>query len=334
MKILVNYDFSQNEIQNTVIQRLTAAPTNPAPLKGQIYFNTVSNQLFYYNGTSWVAADSSNVPAQVNADWNSSSGVSQILNKPTLGTVASKNVGTGSGNIPELDGSGKLDSSLLPAIAITDTFVVASQTAMLALTAQVGDIAVRTDLNKSFILRVLGASTLANWQELLTPTDTVTSINGQTGAVSLTAASVGAAPTSHNHAWSNITSGVPDQATRWPAWSEVTSKPTTFTPSAHNHAISDVTGLQTALDGKASTGHTHDYAGTYMRRYAQVLSTSSTTYTITHGLDTQDVVVMVRDAAAPFAQVICDVECTSTTTVTLRFATAPVANAYRVVVIG
>ena len=35
-------------------------------------------------------------------------------------------------------------------------------------------------------------------------------------------------PASHTHAWSDITSGVPDFATRWPTWSEVTSKPTTL----------------------------------------------------------------------------------------------------------
>lgn len=40
---------------------------------------------------------------------------------------------------------------------------------MPALTAETVDVAVRTDLNKSFILRVTGASTLANWQELLHP---------------------------------------------------------------------------------------------------------------------------------------------------------------------
>jgi hypothetical protein len=47
----------------------------------------------------------------------------------------------------------KLQNSDLPAIAITDTFVVSSQTALLALTAERGDVAVRTDLNKSFILK-------------------------------------------------------------------------------------------------------------------------------------------------------------------------------------
>lgn len=90
-----------------------------------------------------------------------------------------------------LDANGKLNASQVPAIAISDTFVVANQTAMLALTAEVGDIAVRTDLNKSFILKTAGASTLANWQELLTPAGNVTSVAGKTGAVTLVASDVG-----------------------------------------------------------------------------------------------------------------------------------------------
>lgn len=36
-------------------------------------------------------------------------------------------------------------------------------------------------------------------------------------------------------------------------WSGVTGKPSTFTPSAHTHTIANVTGLQGALDGKATT---------------------------------------------------------------------------------
>lgn len=87
--------------------------------------------------------------------------------------------------LASLDSSGKIPTTQLPALAVTDTFVVSSQAAMLALTAEVGDVAVRTDLNKSFILKTAGASTLANWQELLTPTDSVLSVDGQTGVVSL-----------------------------------------------------------------------------------------------------------------------------------------------------
>jgi hypothetical protein len=87
--------------------------------------------------------------------------------------------------IASLDGSGLIPTNQLPALAITETFVVVSQAAMLALTAQTGDVAVRTDVNKSFILTAEPASTLGNWQELLTPTDSVLSVDGQTGAVSL-----------------------------------------------------------------------------------------------------------------------------------------------------
>ena len=87
--------------------------------------------------------------------------------------------------IASLDGTGLIPTNQLPALAITQTSVVASQAAMLALTAQVGDIAVRTDVNKSFILTAEPATTLGNWQELLTPTDSVLSVDGLTGAVVL-----------------------------------------------------------------------------------------------------------------------------------------------------
>lgn len=82
-----------------------------------------------------------------------------------------------------LDGSSKIPTAQLPDLSITNTFVVSSQAAMLALTAQTGDVAVRTDLNKSFILLAEPATTLANWQELLTPTDVVQSVNGRQGTV-------------------------------------------------------------------------------------------------------------------------------------------------------
>lgn len=104
----------------------------------------------------------------------------------SLGTAASKDVGTAAGNVPVLDASGKLDGSIIPAIAITETYVVANETEMLALNAQVGDVAIRTDVSKSFILQKSPATVLANWKELLTPDCKVLSVNGKQGAVILT----------------------------------------------------------------------------------------------------------------------------------------------------
>lgn len=107
-----------------------------------------------------------------------------------LGSAASKDVGTAAGNVPVLDSNGKLVESIIPAVAITETYVVDSETAMLALDAQVGDVAVRTDVSKSFILQSLPASTAANWVELLTPNSKVISVNGKQGAVVLTGADI------------------------------------------------------------------------------------------------------------------------------------------------
>ncbi|HWR07739.1 hypothetical protein [Sporomusa sp.] len=89
-----------------------------------------------------------------------------------------------------LGADGKIPNDQLPALAITDTFVASSEAAMLALAAEVGDVCVRTDLSKSFILKTTGAGTLANWQELLTPPAGVSSVNGKTGAVTLTTTDV------------------------------------------------------------------------------------------------------------------------------------------------
>jgi hypothetical protein len=60
----------------------------------------------------------------------------------------------------------------------------------------------------------------------------------------------------------------------------------------------------------------------------------SASQVITHNLGTRDVVVLVRENSSPYAQVFCDVEMTTVNTITLRFAVAPAANAYRVTIVG
>jgi phage-related tail fiber protein len=85
-----------------------------------------------------------------------------------------------------LDANSKILASMIPSIAINDTFVVASQAAMLATGATTGDVAVRTDLPASFILKASPATTLLNWQELLTPLSPVQSVNGMQGVVTIT----------------------------------------------------------------------------------------------------------------------------------------------------
>jgi len=84
--------------------------------------------------------------------------------------------------VASLDSDGKVSSSQLPAIAITETFVVDSESAQLALGAQEGDIAIRTDENKSYVHNGGTAGDMTDWTELLSPGDTaVQTVNGKAG---------------------------------------------------------------------------------------------------------------------------------------------------------
>jgi hypothetical protein len=69
------------------------------------------------------------------------------------------------------------------------------------------------------------------------------------------------------------------------------------------------------------------------RKYAITLSTSATSYTITHNLGTLDVLVQVY-TVSDGSEVVVDNLRASTNTVTLNFSVAPSANAYRVVILG
>lgn len=106
------------------------------------------------------------------------------------GTAAARDVGTAQGNLVEVGANGKIPDSVLPPLAITEPHAVANETEMLALDAQVGDIAIRADEGKSYILKQTPASTIGNWLELKSPECKVLSVNGKTGAVVLTTSDI------------------------------------------------------------------------------------------------------------------------------------------------
>lgn len=107
---------------------------------------------------------------------------SEVTGKPTFAAVAT------SGSYADLTGT--VPTSALPPLAVTDVSTVASQAAMLALTAQRGDVAIRTDNGKTYILASDSPSTLADWKEI-TSAGAVVSVAGKTGTVVLTKADVG-----------------------------------------------------------------------------------------------------------------------------------------------
>jgi hypothetical protein len=144
------------------------------PLSGEFLFTTDKKQLFIGDGTT---------PGGIN-----------ILSSVTtmLGTAATYDVGTAPGQVVLVGSNGKIDSSLIPALGITDVFFAANEAEMLALAAaETGDVCIRTDLSQTFILSGSDSSTLTDWTMLLTPTDAVLSVNGKVGVVVLNKADVG-----------------------------------------------------------------------------------------------------------------------------------------------
>ena len=111
-----------------------------------------------------------------------------FINTPTLWTAASKDTWTSSWNVPVLDANWKLNTSVVPAVAITDTFTINSSSELTWLTtAEKWDIAICPSEWKTYILYDDPYSTAANWKLLPTPTDAVSSVNSKTWVVTLDA---------------------------------------------------------------------------------------------------------------------------------------------------
>lgn len=53
MKFLTNINLGQNMILNAALENLTEAPANP--VSGQIYFNTIEQEAYVYNGEVWIS---------------------------------------------------------------------------------------------------------------------------------------------------------------------------------------------------------------------------------------------------------------------------------------
>jgi len=81
--------------------------------------------------------------------------------------------------------TGTVPSSVLPPIALTTVQVAVSEVAMLALTTEEGDVVVRSDENRTYMHNGGSSGIMSDFSELQTPTDSVLSVNGETGTVVL-----------------------------------------------------------------------------------------------------------------------------------------------------
>jgi len=107
------------------------------------------------------------------------------------------------------------------------------------------------------------ASTISDLATQVVKYAPVTSVNGLTGNVTVSGGALlsDSTPSALGTASAGValTASRSDHVHATPviSYSNLTDVPSTFAPSTHQHAIAEVTGLQSALDGKATASHTH-----------------------------------------------------------------------------
>lgn len=250
--------------------------------------------------------------------------------------------GANNGYAP-LDSSGLLPTIHLPPLAVNEVFVVASEAAMLALTAQTGDMAIRTDTGKTYVLSASPASTLANWKEVMA-TGQVVSVNGRTGVVTVTLAELGGVATTRQViAGNGLTGGgtlagdvtlnfVGDANLSVAADAVSVLSAPKWTTARTITLGTDLTG-NVSIDGSANvTLNATVVAAKAAARFAGNL-TASTSQSIVHNLNTRDVTVQVYNTASPYEEIEVEVERTTVNSITIK-ANPALPAGYRVVVIA
>lgn len=337
-----NIDLSKNQLLNAVLHNLPSAPSSPK--EGQFYYNSNDKILYYYNGAKWISgeeyklpvADASNLggvkvgsglnittagllsvaltseltSVDTNKALTASGGkalkdlidsINSILS--SYGNVVSRDAGLLAGNVPILDSEGKLSSAVIPSIALTDVHESASESEMLALDAQQGDICVRTDINSIYILSRTPASELSNWIAIEIPL-TVTSVNGKTGAITLTGSNIDGTVTI-------------DETSETGTINELLQKLSDY--------IRDNATNETKVTNIAKNV---DKENNFIKNIGD---NSAKSITVNHNLNSKDIIIELYEIATG-QTVYTDVTRVDENNIVLEFAEAPTTNQFRVLI--
>ena len=322
-KILVNYDFSQNEIQNVKVQNLAADPGTP--VAGQIWYNTTTGKLMVRNATVNidVTARANHSGTQLAATISdfATSVQSNALNQLAVPTAA---VSLNSQKITNLaEPTSAQDAATKNYVDSAINGTDWKQSVRVATTANIALTALQT---------IDGISVVAG-ERVLVKNQTAGAENGiylaaaaaWTRAIDADATAevtaglalmVEAGTTQADSQWRLTTDGAITVGTTALAFAQIGGA-TTYTGG---NGIT-IVGNAVAVDGAVVS-----------RKFATTVG-GAVSIAVTHGLNTLDVQVQAY-LVATGDTIECDVVRTSTTVVTLGFAVAPAASAIRVVVQG
>jgi len=336
LSYLTDINLNKNELQNAVIQNLGAAPGTP--VEGQIYYDSTAGdkQLYFYNGSAWIPV---------------SGDISEVI----AGDGLTGGGDTGSVTLNVVGGTGITANA--NDIAITDTGVTAasygSSTAIPVITVNAqGQIttastaAISTDLtiaadSGSDDTVTLGTDTLTFAGTANEIETTVTNNQIQIGLVDNPTVS-GNLIVSGNLTVSGTTTTVNTETINLADNIITLNSNETGTPS-ENAGIEVERGTSDNVVFRWNEGTdiwelTKDGTDYYEVQTvgestfaASIGDGSATSIAVTHNLGSQDVIVQLYDNSS-LDTVYADVVRTSTSVVTIDFASAPATNDIRVLI--
>lgn len=311
MNLLTNLKANQNQLLEAVLHSVAVEPSQA--VAGQVYYNTKNKRAYVYTGTAWIAMDAKDASPTAVSIVDTINDGDSLINMDKIKDLADKlkaanivaviNGGTENINADRING-------IAGAITAGDIVTKINEGNSKISTSKVDGLDDKLKIDTIIEALIASNKTI--------PTNKITGLDNTLATKITDAQAQAKADTALQQA-------------------------NTFTDQRINQVLNGASSNYDTLKEIEEALKNNDNLTTVLKKgiadktgkvAKEIGNGTATEFTVNHNLNSQDVVVMVRENKSPFAQVITDVEVTDVNNVKVRFAKAPAVDSYKVIVVG